>query len=264
MLDMNMTSDVEVTLEKITPQKAQEWLDNYNTCNRNLRESHVDKIVRDILSGNWKINGDAIRFSVKGELLDGQHRLNAIVRSGVAIDTIVIRGISEASRQTIDSGIKRTSGDNLGLMGIKNSNKIAAACRYAIVLKTRQFSSSFTTSEIIDFYNKHSAISEHAGKFEKAICGSSSMSIATSYILSLVRPDLVEPFYETWMHGVGEKNNPFLMLREKLIQNSGGKMNMRTNLKLQYFGVAISKAVRNEKVLLLKASTGFTIKGWTD
>lgn len=264
MVYTNMAQDVEVTLEKITPEVAQEWLNTYNTCNRNLRLSHVDKLVRDILNGSWKINGDAIRFSVSGELLDGQHRLTAIAKSGLAVETLVIRGISEASRQTIDSGIKRTSGDNLGLMGIKNCNRVAAACRYAILLKTRQFGASFTNSEIIDFYNKHSAISEHATRFEKSIAGSATMAVATSYILSLVKPDLVEPFHDTWVHGVGERNSPFLMLREKLIQNTGNKLNMRTNLKLQYFGVAISKAVRNEKVLLLKAHTNFTIKGWTD
>jgi hypothetical protein len=74
----------------------------------------------------------------------------------------------------------------------------------------------------------------------------------------------VQGFQDTWTYGVGVRGDAFLSLREKLIQANASKLRMSTNVKIMLFGYALSKAVNNEKVLLMRLPNAIHIKGWTD
>ena len=66
---------------KVTPHLASKWLQK-NSCNRPLSQNTVYRYADAILSGEWKLNGDTIRFDSNGTLIDGQHRLHACVKAG--------------------------------------------------------------------------------------------------------------------------------------------------------------------------------------
>ena len=68
-----------ITLETITPAQAAEWLKG-NTVNRRLVLHHVERLASEMLAGEWRITGDCIKLN-GDRLLDGQHRLQAIVQS---------------------------------------------------------------------------------------------------------------------------------------------------------------------------------------
>jgi len=57
----------------ITPEIAAAMLET-NTMNRPLSMPHVRKLSDALLRGEWVVNGDAIRISSNGFLIDGQHR----------------------------------------------------------------------------------------------------------------------------------------------------------------------------------------------
>lgn len=116
----------ELTTELVTPEMAQRWLDSYNTENRKVKKTALDRYVRDIENGDWTFLGDPIRFDVRGILIDGQHRLMAIVKSGQSVMMAVLRGIPTEARATIDSGARRSSGDALQIEGYKNATTLAS------------------------------------------------------------------------------------------------------------------------------------------
>ena len=62
----------------VTPEIAQEFLER-NHNNRKIKPRKVDKFAYQLSQGQWITNGDTIRFDVKGTLIDGQHRLKAVV-----------------------------------------------------------------------------------------------------------------------------------------------------------------------------------------
>lgn len=101
-------------LTTITPEDAARWL-RCNHLNRPVRRRHVEFLAREISDGHWQINGQAIVISENEEVLDGQHRLQAIIEAGVPIQTIVIYGIAKAAFKTIDTGAVRTGSDALAL-----------------------------------------------------------------------------------------------------------------------------------------------------
>ena len=78
-------------MELITPELAEQYLKRNSSCNKTLDEDTVNALVRKINSGKWDPNGDAIYFG-HGDILDnGQHRMHAIVRSGIPVCVRVFR-----------------------------------------------------------------------------------------------------------------------------------------------------------------------------
>jgi hypothetical protein len=75
--------------------------------------------------GEWDLNGQTIKVSVDGALLDGQHRLEAVVHSGVTISSVVVRGLSPAARDTIDTGRRRRLADVLAIEGYPDAIALA-------------------------------------------------------------------------------------------------------------------------------------------
>jgi hypothetical protein len=113
---------VELTTDllTITPEYARELL-KANGANRSLRKQLVRTYANEMLAGRWRITGEAIQFGTDGRLLNGQHRLNAVVMADVPVTFLVIYGIDPDAQLVMDSGAKRTAGDALGLLEIPNA-----------------------------------------------------------------------------------------------------------------------------------------------
>lgn len=97
-----------MTYERITPEKAQFYLDKNLPTNRGISMSRVSSYADDMLSGNWSDNCTTIKFNSAGDLIDGQHRLSAIVKSGKTVSMWVARGVDENAFKTVDTGYIRS------------------------------------------------------------------------------------------------------------------------------------------------------------
>ena len=101
----------------IAPDLALEWLEQTNTNNRKLSQKHVDRLARDMTEGKWVLTHSGIAFGPDGTLLDGQHRLWAIVESGISVEMFVWRGVEPEAMMTIDCGKTRSMADILNIAG---------------------------------------------------------------------------------------------------------------------------------------------------
>lgn len=129
-------------VERITPDIAREYL-NRNTSNRCVTQSMVNFYAREMQCGRWQFNGDSIRFDSNGNLIDGQHRLLAIIKSGVSLDMLVISGLDSKSFLTIDQGKKRSVGDCFSISGIRQYTLVSGIVRGKMMLeKSRSISSA--------------------------------------------------------------------------------------------------------------------------
>lgn len=95
---------------KITPEMAARMLDR-NTKNRRKKKAATKKYQDDIENGRWKLNHQAIAFDNKGILSDGQNRLQAVIDSKKSVNSLVVFGVPEDSRVSIDTGVTRSSLD---------------------------------------------------------------------------------------------------------------------------------------------------------
>lgn len=100
-------------IETITPDTARLYL-KFNSNNRPLRQTHIRELASDMMQGNWQVTHQGIAFDITGRLIDGQHRLHAIIDAGVPIKISVTRGCSASSFSILDRGSNRSKSDILG------------------------------------------------------------------------------------------------------------------------------------------------------
>jgi hypothetical protein len=119
-------AEIESGIAMVSPARAEEILVR-NTRNRNLRRDYVSKLAGAMTRGEWVVNGEPIQLAEDGTLLNGQHRLSAVVEAGVTVPMLIVQGLPAKSRQTMDAGTRRNLSDVLALHGEKDTTNLAAA-----------------------------------------------------------------------------------------------------------------------------------------
>ncbi len=76
-------------------------------ADRPVSKGHVAALARDLAQGRWMFNAQPICFGTGGTLLNGRHRLEAVVLSGRRIEAVVVRGLADAARTTYDTQPRR-------------------------------------------------------------------------------------------------------------------------------------------------------------
>lgn len=218
--------------EKITPEIAQDWLSKHNTKNRRLRRTTVIGYARDMKIGEWIPNHQGIAFDKDGNLLDGQHRLAAIVMSGVTIPCLIARnvptkaeGAMAATMDTIDRGAARSVADMLFLNhGATDSLAVTAICALLANIAARDSGRSKKMSTpqalaVMDIWKPHIAFAVE--NRAKTLGIRSAPVMAAIAFARPVKIKAVEQFYLSLVSGEGLfKNDPCHTLRNYLIDKT--------------------------------------------
>lgn len=127
----------------VTPEMAQYWLSK-SKGNRSLKQmTKLLEYKKDMLRGAWLYNGDSIRFSEDGVLLDGHHRLTACSETNVSFvcDVVVVPA---ESIHTIDRGAVRSEADSLVMeYGVERSKANAMVTAVKAIINHDDGSSSW-------------------------------------------------------------------------------------------------------------------------
>jgi hypothetical protein len=208
----------------ITPEKAKEIL-RLNTGNRPLALSHVKRLATAMRNGEWAFCGDAIRISTENVLLDGQHRLHAIVDSGVTIDMVLITNLPPETFHVIDTNVrKRSTADVLAISGEQNCNVLAAALAVVYAyelgdeLTMHRRPSSVELEAVLARHPNIRDCTRRSYTFYKLT--GQAIDCSLHYLLGLVDAAKADQFMQRLSTGVGlEQGNPILQLREILFHN---------------------------------------------
>lgn len=98
--------------------------------NRNLVRRRVAAHADAMRNGQWRIDGAPIRLDTEGRLLDGQHRLAAVVEYGQPVEFVVISGLALESQLVMDTGKSRSLADYLTIQGVANARSVAAGTHF--------------------------------------------------------------------------------------------------------------------------------------
>lgn len=224
---------------EITPARASVLL-QHNPNNRHIRPVKLDQLTRDMENGRYQVNGESIIVSKEGVLNDGQHRLTAIVKTGISQLVNMAFGVSRESRTTVDSGAARTAGDHLGLAGLTNSNVTAAVARKIMSYKnagTFSATNRISGAEVLEYINRDNAIHEfacwasnHHHKL-KAIKLSASEAGAIFYLIAEKAPKEAKQFMEGLAEGLYlTPSSPIHIVRQSLTIKQ--KLNPNNRLEL--------------------------------
>ena len=216
---------MKVSIETITPDTARLWLE-IDLNNRPLRSEHRDHLAKQMTAGLWYTNGDAIRFGNAGNLDDGQHRLSAVVASGVTIQSVVVRGVSDEARATIDLSKSRSVEDYFVMREIEYGWLLAGVIPVIVRLRTG------VTTNAARFRVSPIAALEFLGQNERALLASLNFVgavdrkvvsrtrlIALHFVLKEYSPR-ADAFIQGLKTGAQlPPRSPILLLREALIDD---------------------------------------------
>lgn len=212
-----------VYAQTITPDIAAQYLET-NTANRSLRPMHVAALARDMMQGRFVQNGDPIRIFEDGTLADGQHRLSALIKAGVALPFVVVSGLPREATQTIDGGMKRTHGDRLAIAGAKNAKNISAALSVMAILAHNTYRAKMTAPEMFAAFARHQDVEDAAAITKGTGLGLDSIMAAFYYIGYYVgHGAAADDFLRVIKTGVcASDTDPAFVAREKIIRAKSG------------------------------------------
>ncbi|AUH68485.1 hypothetical protein [Gordonia sp. YC-JH1] len=231
-----MSNVPNVSIETITPEIAERYLTK-NTHNRNVREVRVNAYAADMENGDWKWNGEAIKFAEDGTLLDGQHRLHAIVRSGITVQMLVIRDLPKSTQHTMDTGANRKFSDVLKLRGEEHYVGLAAAVR-GVYLWNQGFRtfgggsrSSVSNSVLLHELDRNPWLRDVVPLLTRVSHNAFlpiQVSAAIFHACSNIEPDDATDFFEKLSHGIDQNVDQPIFTLAKLLQknrsNTTGKL----------------------------------------
>lgn len=261
----------------VTPAMAEEWLRSGGEGNRRLARTTADRYAETMRRGHWKLSSDAIAFDAQGRLVNGQHRLAAVVASGTDQPFYVVHGLEAGAMLALDIGRRRTVVDFLNIEGIGGDRSEAAAYRLLLILR-RMWSGEYKLwpkgggadpdmQEVVDLAREIDIRSSlmAARKINSALRLPTGLVAALLYTFSEQNPDRAEEFGRLLCDGADlGAGNPIYRLRALALNNALS----HRQFDREFLAAHILKAWnlwmagdRNLKLLSWKRDEGFPVPG---
>lgn len=176
----------------------------------------------------FRFVGDPIRFDVKGQLIDGQHRLIGIRRSGTSQTLLVMRGFDEEAQLYVDQGSVRQAGDQVKIAKVSDraTNDWAAVARLAIRWDAEDLTTNIlvpSNPEIVAFCQEHVDEMDRAVRAAKAqytrVRGRVPVAGAVHFFAEQIDHQLCAEFFRKLASGAElAMGDPVFALRDALLK----------------------------------------------
>lgn len=255
---------------KLNSKEAQRLLET-NNDNRQYNERHVGFLANQMQTGKWKFTADPIRVSKSGKLLDGQHRLMALIKADKEFDFLVIKDLEDNIFDVLDTGKIRSAGDVLSINKVTKANKAASIVKFVIAFQKGAYSVAgggdgskrayIANSDILKFARKHSdnlteVIDEAISLTKHFKLMSFQLLGGCYYLFSALHSEDAHTFFQKLVNGTDLKENcPIRHLRERFIKNqaSKSKLSAREKLALTIHAWNAFRTKKDIKVLVNKS-----------
>lgn len=198
----------DVKIITVTPETAMELIGANYKNQRNVKDTNVSKLAQVMKRGEWNpYVGDLVRMTRDGILVDGQHRMLAVIESGVTCRFLFAGNFDLSDFPHIDTGVSRSAADSLG--STPNATKCAATLKAVAALKdgglnsSRLFLGTYPHSRIVEEMNRVGADNLQravaaGSRLRTSIANSGSDAAFTlfSYLADQVSPEMFAAFAE--------------------------------------------------------------------
>ena len=194
----------------ITPPVAVRML-ACNRKNRAVPDGTLAVYENDMTTDRWIFNGDAIRFDVLGDLIDGQTRLRACVSTGKSFWAILVLGLEERAMDVIDIGRPRSLADLIAIheggaaKGKGHEFALAAVCGWLLRIKRQMdigVKSKTMKLESLEIYRRHPQLIGSIKKTRRMVGKRPSLASAIHYTGILMEtPELADRFLHSLQTG---------------------------------------------------------------
>lgn len=250
---------VTMTIETITPERAAQIL-QHNEKNRPLSRQHVQELAQAMRRGGWRLNYEPVKIGASGRLLDGQHRLHAVIQAGASVDMVVVTGVDDAVFETLDTGKRRGAWDVLAIDGEHQTAALAAGLRLLLIHESGRMNLSqhFTNAEIRDALARHPGIRTWLTRINglRQILNPGHI-VFLGYLFEQRHPAHARTFFDRLQDGAGmERGHPILILRDRLTLDRASKARLPAIEVLALCIKAWNAYIMRQPVKILRWSSG--------
>ena len=228
------TATPSIEVVQLTPELAKEFLDKNTNNYRRPGTRAVIELANAMSRGEFNSiipSNDAISFAEDGTMTNGQHRCMAVIRSGVTIPVLVLRGGGTELGDVMDVGRKRSTAQVLERHGFKDGTFLASTVRrYGYIVTGDEGNRMFTNPQILAFVEKnHDTLLVPAMKYARRKgkpVGLVKAVVSGVYVAAAQADvELAEEFFDRLTDGTGlYDGHPVHALRKRFAEPGGKKM----------------------------------------
>lgn len=126
---MNIFKSRDLAYVNFTPELAKNILNEHNNQNRTINKTTVSKYAQEMQDGKWTSGLTDVLFNEIWNVLDGQHRLKAVIESQTSQVFSVKTNLPAEAFGNLDSGKKRSPSDTLGVNNFSNLAALSSIVR---------------------------------------------------------------------------------------------------------------------------------------
>ncbi len=220
-------SKVRSEIVTVTPTLAASYLGTMRR-NRNLSTRRVARFAAEMKAGRWTLNGQAIIFDTDGRLIDGQHRLQALIHADVEVQMLVTRGVTQKAWDTLDDMRPRRAQDVLSAKGRRNTQLLGSILRMIFQHELGVLGSGcrdhVPTNRDVDGLDEEYPTATEAVSWSCGKTWTKTGPVAFLRFITLTQGnvDQARDFFDGLRDGAGlEPESPALVAREMLLTRRG-------------------------------------------
>jgi hypothetical protein len=217
---------------RITKWEATKLL-KQNDLNRPTSERTVQRYAKLMRDGRWTLSCDAIGIDRNKQLINGQHRLRAVIESDTAQMFMVIHNLDRKAFEVADTGKRRSAMDVLAIDGRKHTATLAAVSKmiYPYLnengeVSMRVLRGDTENVEVVNLVRQYPRLEEIAGKATQLVHISQPKKLLEprliAFVLALYGARFTNTPYwlTTLLTGIGlEGDNPLYVYRNRLLSD---------------------------------------------
>jgi len=247
----------------ITPEIAKELL-KFNKFNRPYQEKTMLRYYVDMMNDLWITEtGESIKISKKGNLLDGQHRLYALIKANKPYTFLIISELDEDIMPFIDTGKSRSYNDCLAMNGVKNYVIIGSVIQFYKSLKENRFSKpgvyqKYNNFEVLNVYENRNKFWDEVALFSQRMYNAIGKLLPKQVIggfysyLYEIDQEKAKNFILQVCTGENIENQTIYILRKRLILEAVQLRKSPIKVVYAFLIKAWNCYIKNEEIKIMK------------
>lgn len=185
-----------------TPEDAAWVLDTLNKGNRGKRAVKIRRFA-DAMKTGWGLTGDTMKFSNRGQLVDGQNRLHACILADCPFTSHVVFGIEHGLFAVMDRGTNRNGTDILTIAGYSHAGVLYPALRWIKLIETGEAKrrTTFEPEQILQFAKEYAHVADWVTPARKVPQSPTGLTTAILYLASRFNAPKARDFALLWEDG---------------------------------------------------------------
>ena len=212
---------------EVDPSLAQRLLSANLPGNRRTPPSAIRRLARVIGTPQWRLNGESLKISTEGYLIDGQTRLRACLEADRPFRTVIMFGLAPDSYDSMDQARRRKVSDALARNAVPRPTTVAAVILAVDAIRHRRAPGGggwygSDAEEAVDFVEKNQRLLDSVALAHPARhIVNSSVLAALHFLFTEKDPVGADAFMVDLASGINAKAiDPVFIARERLIKDA--------------------------------------------